>query len=76
MFSLGVMLDRAARQGEITMAEPGTYGASGDNLPSTLCVYTGRSTDKEATYVLKVGEASRDATRVRAQNTASCTVRF
>ena len=25
-----------------------------------LCVYTGRGTDKDATYVLKVGEASRD----------------
>jgi len=120
VFSLGVMLDRAARQGEITVAEPahtailstsspsfmrfggatrsGGYGNQftfsvsqvtaplvrpvygdifltpqrldlvprvnatagvGETTPQHMCVYTGRSTDKDATYVLKVGEASR-----------------
>lgn len=32
----------------------------GETTPEHMCVYTGRSTDKDATYVLKVGEASRD----------------
>ena len=120
VFSLGVMLDSAARQ-EIAMAEPAQtapldtsspnfmrfggavrYGGHGNGYvlsvrqvtaplvrpvygdifltpprfdlvprvnaavglgktsPQHLCLYTGRGADEDATYVLKVGEASRD----------------
>ena len=121
VFSLGVMLDRAAHQGEMTMTEPahtailntsspnfmrfggvvrsGGYGGQftfsvrqvtaplvrpvygdifltpqrldlvprvnatvgmGETIAQHMCVYTGSGADKDATYVLKVGEASRD----------------
>ena len=120
VFSLGVMLDRAAHQGEMTMTEPAqsalldtsspNFMRFGGNVPhgtvhggmfsvkqvtvplvrpvygdmflsppsfeleprhgaavglgvfarQHLCVYTGRGTYENATYVLKVGEAPRD----------------